>query len=190
MDCIRLPYQIARYDASRFAAQIGCRFGAQTIENKSHFSHRNVTCGDMDFRASRLREAQKFIGDSWFRLYHKPAKPRRRLGERRSSYRQEDSEKTPAAGGSNRCERRYGPRKMHRALPRGRRSKSEGHSHSGTDRVHFHELPKMAPTFYVTQFEMIANLSRAYTVSQSETFSLAGVVVGLTKHVRCVSFSV
>jgi hypothetical protein len=128
MDCIRLPYQIARYDASRFAAQIGCRFGAQTIENKSHFSHRNVTCGDMDFRASRLREAQKFIGDSWFRLYHKPAKPRRRLGERRSSYRQEDSEKTPAAGGSNRCERRHGPRKVHRALPRGRRSKSEGHS--------------------------------------------------------------
>jgi hypothetical protein len=48
----------------------------------------------------------------------------------------------------------------------------------------------MAPTFYVTRFEMIANLSRAYTVSQSETFSLAGVVVGLTKHVRCVSFSV
>jgi len=56
--------------------------------------------------------------------------------------------------------------------------------------VHLHELPKMAPTFYVTQFEMIANLSRAYTVSQSETFSLAGAVVGLTKHVRCVSFSV
>ncbi len=26
---------------------------------------------------------------------------------------------------------------------------------------------KIAPTFYVTQFEMIANLNRAYTVSQS-----------------------
>ena len=129
MDCIRLPsYQNTRYDASRFAARTGCRFGAQTIEDKSRVSHRNVTCGGMNFRASRLHEAQTFIGDSWFRLYHKRAKPRRRLGERRSSYRQKDSEKTPAAGGSNRCERCYGPRKVHRVLPRGRRSKSEGYS--------------------------------------------------------------
>ena len=92
------------------------------------FSHRNVTCGDLNFRASRLREAQTFISDSWIRLPHKRTKPRRRLGERRSSYRQEDSNETPTASGSDRCERRYSSRQVDRILPRGRRSKREGYS--------------------------------------------------------------
>ena len=103
-------------------------FHRHAIENKWPFSHRNVTCGAVNFRASRLREAQTFIGDSWIRLYHQRTRPRRRLGKRRSSYRQEDSKKTPTASGSNRCERRYGSRKVNRALPSGRRSKRESYS--------------------------------------------------------------
>jgi hypothetical protein len=91
-------------------------------------SHRNVTCGGLNFRGTRLHEAQTFLGDSWIRLYHKHAEPWRRLGERRSSYRQKDGKETPTASSSNRCERCYGSRKDDRALPRGRRSKREGYS--------------------------------------------------------------
>jgi len=91
----------------------------QAIKNKSQSSHQNVTCDSLNFRATRLHEAQTFIRHSWVRLYHKRAKPRRRLGKRRSSYRQEDSKKTSTASRSNRCERRYGSRKINRALPRG-----------------------------------------------------------------------
>jgi hypothetical protein len=97
-----------RIGAQMGAGSLGIRARYQLPTGKhtqgsQTFSHRNVTCGDMNFRASRLREAQNFVGDSWIRLYFKLTKPRRRLGERRSSYRQEDSKKTPTASGSNRC---------------------------------------------------------------------------------------
>jgi hypothetical protein len=47
---------------------------------------------------------------------HKRANSRRRLGKRRSSYRQQDSKNTSTASGSNWCERRYGSRKVNRTL--------------------------------------------------------------------------
>jgi hypothetical protein len=49
------------------ASKLKARLSADRRSKTSRtFSHRNVTCGGLNFGATRLHEAQIFICDSWF----------------------------------------------------------------------------------------------------------------------------